>query len=311
MATKTVDQSELSQKLSNKAIAPSTKGKTIMDLFEQMKPAISQAIPSHMTPERLLRIATTSIRTNPKLKVCTPESLLGAVMQCAQLGLEPSILGHAYLVPYRNKKKDEKGKEIGVVDEAQFQIGYKGLIELARRTGQISSIMAQAVHEKDVFEYEYGINEKLRHVPAEGERGPITKYYAYAKFKDGGYSFLVMGRKDIELHRDKFSKAKSFGPWVDHFDEMAKKTVLKALMKYMPISVEFSKAVGMDETTKREISDDMSDVLDVTDWSAVPDDDQPGENANVDKETGEIKSDGPPPSQAEADFEDISKSFSG
>ncbi|OMD55390.1 recombinase RecT [Paenibacillus odorifer] len=238
-----------------------TKGKTINDLFEQMKPAIAQAIPKHLTPDRLLRIATTSIRTNPKLKVCSPESLLGAVMQCAQLGLEPSILGHAYLIPYKNKG----------VDECQFQIGYKGLIELARRTGQISSIMAQAVHQNDEFEYEYGINEKLKHVPADGDRGAVVKYYSYAKFKDGGYSFMVMSRQDIVIHRDKFSKAKNFGPWVDHFDEMAKKTVLKSLMKYMPISVEFQRAVDQDETTKYfdSSAENMSEIVDVTDWKDV------------------------------------------
>lgn len=265
-----VDQTALAEKLASKAVEEPKRGQTINDLFEQMKPAIAQAIPKHLTPDRLLRIATTSIRTNPKLKVCTPESLLGAVMQCAQIGLEPSILGHAYLIPYKNKKKDN-GKEIWV-DECQFQIGYKGLIELARRTGQISSIMAQAVYEKDQFEYEYGINEKLKHVPADGDRGPVVKYYAYAKFKDGGYSFLVMSRRDIEIHRDKFSKAKTYGPWKDHFDEMAKKTVLKALMKYMPISVEFQKAVDQDETTKHfdPEAGDMSEVIDVTDWTENP-----------------------------------------
>lgn len=268
MAKAVTDQTALSEKLASKAVAGPSKGKTINDLFEQMKPAIAQAIPKHLTPDRLLRIATTSIRTNPKLKVCTPESLLGAVMQCAQLGLEPSILGHAYLIPYKNNNK-ETGQ---YVYECQFQIGYKGLIELARRTGQISSIMAQAVYEKDIFEYEYGINDKLRHVPADGDRGPVVKYYAYAKFKDGGYSFLVMSRRDIEIHRDKFSKSKNYGPWVDHFDEMAKKTVLKALMKYMPISVEFQRAVDQDETTKHfdPEAKDMSEVIDVTDWSETP-----------------------------------------
>lgn len=264
MTTKTTtSQSELAGKLSSIATTTPTKGKTINDLFEQMKPAIAQAIPKHLTPDRLLRIATTSIRTNPKLKVCSPESLLGAVMQCAQLGLEPSILGHAYLIPYKNKG----------VDECQFQIGYKGLIELARRTGQISSIMAQAVHQNDEFEYEYGINEKLRHVPADGDRGAVVKYYSYAKFKDGGYSFMVMSRQDIVIHRDKFSKAKNFGPWVDHFDEMAKKTVLKSLMKYMPISVEFQRAVDQDETTKYfdSSAENMSEIVDVTDWKDVTD----------------------------------------
>lgn len=283
-----IDQSQLAEQLANKASSPAGKAKTLMDLFDEMKPAIKQAIPKHMTPERLLRIATTSIRTNPKLKICTPESLLGAVMQCAQLGLEPSILGHAYLIPYKNKKKD--GQREWLEDECQFQIGYKGLIELARRTGQISSIMAQAVHEKDVFEYEYGINEKLRHVPADGDRGQVTRYYAYAKFKDGGYSFLVMSKQDIMIHRDRFSKSKDkqgrhYGPWLDHFDEMAKKSVLKALMKYMPISVEFQRAVDQDETTKHfdGNAEDMSEVIDVTDWTPaehvieVPDEDDKNE----------------------------------
>lgn len=270
-------QSGLAGALSNIATREPAKGKTINDLFEQMKPAIAQAIPKHLTPDRLLRIATTSIRTNPKLKVCSPESLLGAVMQCAQLGLEPSILGHAYLIPYKNKG----------VDECQFQIGYKGLIELARRTGQISSIMAQAVHQNDEFEYEYGINEKLRHVPADGDRGPVVKYYSYAKFKDGGYSFMVMSRQDIVIHRDKFSKAKNFGPWVDHFDEMAKKTVLKSLMKYMPISVEFQRAVDQDETTKYfdSSAENMSEIVDVTDWKDVTDDTT---DTAVDQNQGEL-----------------------
>lgn len=267
MTKEVTSQSQLANAIANKAGAPTTQGKTLNDLFNDMQPAIAQAIPRHMTPERLLRIATTSIRQNPKLKVCTPQSLLGAVMQCAQLGLEPSILGHAYLVPYKNKKKE--GERVWYEDECQFQIGYKGLIELARRTGQISSIMAHGVHENDEFEYEYGINDKLRHVPTDGDRGPITKYYAVAKFKDGGYAFMVMSKRDIEIHRDKFSKTSKYGPWVDHFDEMAKKTVLKALMKYMPISVEFQKAVDQDETTKHYDgqSEDMADIIDVTDYS--------------------------------------------
>lgn len=274
MSKQPTNQSALVEQLQSKAVQPSKQGKTLADLFEEMKPAIAQAIPKHLTPDRLLRIATTSIRTNPKLKVCTPESLLGAVMQCAQLGLEPTILGHAYLIPYRNKDKETGGFK----DECQFQIGYKGLIELARRTGQISSIIAQAVHEKDTFEYEYGINDKLRHVPADGDRGAVTRYYAYAKFKDGGYSFLVMSKQDIMIHRDKFSKAKNYGPWVDHFDEMAKKTVLKALMKYMPISIEFQRAVDQDETTKHFTPEsvEMTDVIDVTDWENKPDDEPEG-----------------------------------
>src|SRR5690348_5405799 len=99
-----VDQSKLVNQLATKANGGTSAGKTINQLFEEMMPAIRQAIPKHMTPERLLRIATTAIRTTPKLKACTAASLLASVMQCAQLGLEPGVLGHAYLIPYNNKK---------------------------------------------------------------------------------------------------------------------------------------------------------------------------------------------------------------
>lgn len=259
-----VNQGGLSQQLANKAAAGPTKGTTIFQLMNDMAPAISQAIPSHMSVDRLLRIATTSIRTNPKLGLCTPKSLLGAVMQCAQLGLEPSLMGHAYLIPYQNKG----------VDECQLQIGYKGLIELARRTGQISTITAREVYEKDQFEYAYGLEDKLVHVPADGDRGQVTKYYALAKFKDGGYAFSVMSKRDIEIHRDRFSKAKKYGPWVDNFDAMAKKTVIKDLMKYMPISIEFQTQVSQDETTKYfdGTTKDMAEMVDVTDWQEVQED---------------------------------------
>lgn len=259
-----VDQSKLGSQLADKASAGTSTGKTIAQLFESMKPAIAQAIPKHMTPDRLLRIATTAIKTTPKLKACTAESLLASVMQCAQLGLEPGVLGHAYLIPYNNKKKDKNGKEYWE-QEAQFQIGYKGLLDLVRRTGEISSIAAHAVHKNDVFEFEYGLNEKLKHIPKmEGDRGVVYLYYAYAKFKDGGYSFLVMGKPDIERHRDQYSKTANSGPWKDQFDEMAKKTVIKALVKYMPISVELQNKVAMDETIKTEIAEDMSEVIDIT-----------------------------------------------
>lgn len=259
-----VNQANLATELANKAQAGTQVGKTIDQLFESMKGAIAQAIPKHMTPDRLLRIATTAIKTTPKLKACTAVSLLASVMQCAQLGLEPGVLGHAYLIPFNNKKKDKNGKEYYEM-EAQFQIGYKGLLDLVRRTGEISSIAAHAVHKNDFFEFEYGLKENLKHIPKmEGDRGEVYLYYAYAKFKDGGYSFLVMGKSDIERHRDMYSKTAKFGPWKDQFDEMAKKTVIKALVKYMPISVEVHKNVSMDETIKTDIAADMSEIIDIT-----------------------------------------------
>ena len=119
--------------------------KTIQDLLKRMEPQIRKALPKHLEPERLARIALTEIRKNPKLLECSRESLLGAVMTAAQLGLEPGVLGHAYLIPYWNNKTKSY--------EVQFQIGYKGLLDVVRRSGEITSISAHCVYENDEFEF--------------------------------------------------------------------------------------------------------------------------------------------------------------
>lgn len=206
---------------------------TIMDLLEQSKNQFAKALPKHLTVDRLLRIAVTTIRTNEKLMRCTPYSLVGAIMQAAQLGLEPDgILGQAYLIPYGT--------------EAQFQVGYKGLIALARRSGEVKSLSAHVVFENDVFEFAYGTEEKLKHVPNfKNDRGKKIVAYAIAHFKDGGYAFDVMTEEEIAKTR-KSSKAKS-GPWFDWEEEMWRKTVTKRLAKYLPLSVEFQQAAQLDE----------------------------------------------------------------
>ena len=229
--------------------------RTIASELERLKPQLMKAIPSHMDADRLTRIALTTIRQNPKIAECTPSSLLGAVMQAAQVGLEPDALGSCYLVPYNRKVKDPNGEYW--VKEVQFQIGYKGMLELVRRTGEVLKIAAHEVYENDVFEVEYGTEEKLRHVPEIiGDRGKLIAFYAHAKFRNGSDAFTVMGLQDINHVRDKFSKAKDYGPWVDHYESMAKKTVIKALIKYMPISVEVQKSIAQDETVKSSIDSD-------------------------------------------------------
>jgi recombination protein RecT len=245
---------DLKDKLQNKQepaagtqAKPVTFNQQITNYLKSMAPAMKAVLPKHMTPDRMMRIALSEIRKTPKLAECSIESLAGAVMQATKLGLEPGVLGHCYLIPFKNKGNME----------VQFVIGYKGLIDLTRRSGQVLSIQAQAVHENDEFICEYGLNETLKHVPARGNRGEVTDYYAYAKFKDGGYTFLSMTKEDIEQHRDKHSKAKNFGPWVDHFDEMAKKTVIRAMVKYMPISVELQENVQTDETAR-----DLTEIID-------------------------------------------------
>lgn len=222
----------------------------IKTLIKKMEPEIAKALPSVITPERFTRIALSALSTNPALADCTPKSFLAAMMTGAQLGMEVNTpLGQCYLIPYRNK---------GTL-EVQFQLGYKGLIDLAYRSGEVVTIQAQTVYANDEFEYEYGLEPKLRHVPAKSDRGDPVYYYAVFRTKSGGYAFEVMSIDDVKAHRDLFSKAAKagFSPWSTNFDEMAKKTVLKKVLKYAPMRTDFAKAVSADETIKTTISEDM------------------------------------------------------
>lgn len=230
--------STLTQQLAERAQAPARRGggTTIRDLLDRQKSQIALALPAHIGVERFHRIALTELRRNPKLAACNPMSLLGALMQSAQLGLEPGPLGQAYLVPFK--------------DEVTFIVGYRGLIDLFRRSGEMESIVAREVREHDQFEFwvdETG--DRLRHVPTlTGERGQAYAYYAIARFRDGGQLVHVMTRDDVERHR-KRSRAKDSGPWVTDYDAMARKTVIRAMAPYLPLSAEIADAIDADERT--------------------------------------------------------------
>lgn len=215
------------------------------------------AMPKSMTPDRLTRIVMTECRKTPALMKCAPESFYGAVLQCAALGLEPgSALGHCYLLPFGNGK-DKSGRP-----NAQLIIGYRGMIDLARRSGQIISLQAWTVHAQDTFNYQLGLNPDIEHVPASvADRGPVTHVYAVAKLKGGGVQFEVMSRAEIEKIRSA-SKAGNSGPWSSHWDEMAKKTVIRRLFKYLPVSIEAVRAVEIDEKTDRGEATTDQDFLD-------------------------------------------------
>ena len=213
--------------------APEQAGQpTVQDLLEKLKPQIRRALPKTMTADRFARIVMTTLRTNPALMKADPQSLMAAVMLSAQLGLEPGPLGHAYLVPYKR--------------EVTFIIGYKGIIDLARRSGEIRSIEAREVREGDLFEYEFGLEPKLRHIPADGERGAATHYYGVAHFKDGGHYFEVLPVSEVEKYR-KRSAAGSKGPWQTDYAAMAKKTVIRRMAPYLPLSTEAAQAIDADE----------------------------------------------------------------
>src|SRR5262249_4908422 len=182
---------------------------------------------------------------SPKLLLCTPMSILNAVVQASQLGLEPGgPLGHAYLVPYEYKRKDGTHLKEGT-HLCQFIIGYRGLIELARRSGQILGIEAHVVHRNDKFQVRWGLAPLLEHVPNFDEPGEMVAVYAIGHIREGIAQVEVMTTKQVDAIRAR-SRAADDGPWVTDYEEMARKTVVKRLTKYLPLSSEFAKAIQVD-----------------------------------------------------------------
>lgn len=245
------------QKTQGTKVKEKTKDQLLVECINKpsMKAQLAAALPRHMTPDRMIRIVSTEIRKTPELANCDMQSFIGAVVQCSQLGLEPgNALGHAYLLPFGN------GKSKSGQSNVQLIIGYRGMIDLARRSGQIVSISARTVRQGDSFHFEYGLNENLTHIPSENEDSPITHVYAVARLKDGGVQFEVMTHNQIEKVRA-LSKASQNGPWVSHWEEMAKKTVIRRLFKYLPVSIEMQKAVILDEKAEANVDQENASVF--------------------------------------------------
>lgn len=229
--------------------------------FAHHEKQIQSVIPEHMNPKRMLRIAVNAINTTPTLAECSVESLVGAVVQSSIMGLEPNTpLGQAYLVPFWNNKKKCK--------EVQFIPGYRGLIDLARRSGHIESITAHVIYSEDEFEFEFGLDERLVHRPAWNKnRGDMIGAYAIAKFKDGGHAMEILDRAAIEAIRDQsqgYQASQKYNfdsPWTSNFDEMARKTVVRRLAKYLPMSIEMQDAVALDNTANAAAPQELDKVL--------------------------------------------------
>ncbi len=201
---------------------------------EAVQKSLADVLPKHLTPERVVKMALVAASRQPTLLKCTSESFLKAIMTSAELGLDCSgTLGSGYLVPFYNKG----------VQEVQFIPGYRGLIDLARRSGSIARIESRIVYAQDVFEIEYGLDQKLIHKPKlTGDRGDIVCVYGIAELTDGTNQVEVMTIDEVEAIR-KRSKAGDSGPWRTDFGEMARKTVIRRLVKYLPLSTELEKAL--------------------------------------------------------------------
>ena len=222
---------------------------TLADQIRSMESQFALAAPKGAEASQLVRDALTCLRQTPKLAQCTPQSVLGSLMTCAQLGLRPGVLGHAYLLPFYDNRQ---GGQV-----AQLVVGYQGLVELAHRSGKIQSLIARTVYENDFFEVDYGLEDKLVHKPyMGGDKGQPVAYYAVAKFTTGGHAFYVMSHPEMLVYRDRFAKSKKSGPWVDNFEAMAHKTCVRQLSKWMPKSTELATAIAADETVRVDLTPD-------------------------------------------------------
>lgn len=218
-------------------------------LFLGYEKEISKALPQHLDPARFIRVALTTCSNNPKLLQCTQQSLVLSLMRAAQLGLEPDgLLGHGYLIPRNNRS-------LGAM-ECQFQIGYQGWIALARRSKEVAGIVARIVHEKDKFDYSYGLAaDTLIHVPCDDpDPGPMTYAYCVVRLKEGEPLFTVLSRAKIEKDHRGRSMAKSDGPWVTDYEAMCQKTAITVGLKLAPKSVEVAKVLNEEDLLDKGIA---------------------------------------------------------
>jgi recombination protein RecT len=289
MATTDAAKKALAQQGPGKEV---TKADTLASLIRSMRDEIAAALPRHMSPDRMVRVATTVMRTTPKLSETTPQSFLGALMTCAQLGLEPGPQGLCWILPYKNN--DRNSPAFGRL-EAQFQLGYKGVIELARRSGKLAKITARTVYANEVaqdrFSVEYdGAVEHVTHRPILiEERGEPVLYYAAARLDNGEELFTALRPVDVEARHRKRSKAPDSPAWRNDFDRMAWKSCVVEMRWMLPQSPELEQALAQDGQVRTNLSMDVLDEAkpDFIDSTADEVPSQAGENpATPEADTG-------------------------
>lgn len=262
-----------------KAVAKTKKQGTALDYLnsatftEQLK----KALPKFLDTDHFVRSAISEFRLNPALQECSVPSVLGYFMQAAMCGLEPSsVLGQCYPVPFNNKKTGQK--------EVQYILGYRGMMSIARRSGDLARIEAHIVHENDEFDLSYGLNPNIEHKPfIDGDPGAVRGAYCVVWFKDGTCQYRFMPKAEIDRHRRR-SKASSSGPWVTDYEEMCMKTVFRSMFKWLPISLEAASAIGRDDSVARyenkANAESADDLIEIDFVAAQPDEgDAPAEEA--------------------------------
>lgn len=250
--------------------------------IEQIKSGWNKALPKVCTPERFARVALTCLKKDSKLMDAIQyaggrASVAAAFMKCAELGIEPDGR-RAYLIPYKNNKTKDYTVEL-IID-------YKGIVELAMRSGYVANIHADKVCENDEFEYNIGTIEKHR-IDFHKARGDAYAYYAIVTFKDGTKKCEVMSKDEIDAVKkrssawDAWEKWNKPCPWNTDYDEMAKKTVFKRLSKWIPQSPEMRQAIDYDDEDYRQITPEITmPEEDPTQYDAIALDQEPIETDN-------------------------------
>lgn len=284
-STETLKQAATGQP-SATAVAKKGPPQDFPAMLTAWKGEIANALPKHMNADRMARIALTCFRNVPKLAECNPKSVFAAVIQAAQLGIEPGLMGEAYLIPFK--------------DTCQLIPGYAGLIKLAKQTGMVVDIYSMSVRAKDKFRCTFGLERQLVHEPkasaggfpaSQAERGDIIGVYAVAVFKDGTRTFVVMGKDEIDRVRDGsqgYQQAKRYdkldrNPWHTHYEEMGQKTAIRRLCKTLPKSPELAQAIALEDMHNAGRAQNI-DIKDALDGGYVPE--MVGEV--IDGDTGEI-----------------------
>ncbi len=241
-----------------------TTPKDVIARVRDNRGEFARALPAHIDPDRFVRVAVTALRNNAKLRECDPTTVLAGIMTAAQYGLEINdVRGQAYLIPRKIKGRME----------ANFQLGYRGLIDLAGRGGLM--VNAQMVHQGDQFTFNLATLEVSHTYDLLGNRGPIVGYYSLVMEAGEARGLVVWNRQQAEEHRDRFASQRDYntkeitGPWVDHFDAMALKSTIRVALDKMPLSVELRDALAHDgiamdlDSPLPEVDRDTGEIIDV------------------------------------------------
>lgn len=232
---------------------------TVKDIMFKNSDYLRKLIPSAMNHDRFIVASLSVLRQQPTLMTCSPSSFFGALVQCAQLGLVPGVLGLAYFVPFWNNEAKTR--------EVQLIPGYKGLMSLAYRSERIHMIDSHTRRVKDNFYVQYGSDPKVEHVPADGERGEMMGFYCIIGLSSGRPLIQYMSLEEVEAHRMRYSKAAKKGPWVTDYEPMCLKTVIRKCVKFAPMSTELARGVFLDESAEGQFNQGLDEQ--VFDWQGL------------------------------------------